>query len=122
MSRVVRARIVWVPAASGGRQALPPGPIYSTVSRFVEQGARWTEESWSLVVQFSEGRPTAAETFASVQFLSPQAPHEWLHPGSRFELLEGRRVVAYGEVVSEADGQGEDEVFQPAVASPAQHD
>lgn len=122
MSRVVRARLVWISKEAGGRQALPSGPIYSTISRFVEQGARWEDQSWSLIVRFMEGRPTSAETVALVQFLSPQAPHELLHLGSRFELLEGRRVVAYGEVVGEADSQGDDETLQPAVVSAAPHD
>lgn len=122
MSQVVRARIVWIPAENGGRQVLPGGPVYSTVVRFAEQGARWAGKAWSLVVRFTEGKPTSAETFALVQFLSPQAPHELLHRGSRFELLEGRRVVASGEVIGEADGTDDEVALQTAVVGHSEHD
>jgi len=36
---------------------------------------------------------------AEIEFLVPEAPHEFLSTGARFELCEGRRVVAKGVVL-----------------------
>lgn len=36
---------------------------------------------------------------AAVRFLVPEARHEKLMPGTKFEFYEGRRCVARGEVV-----------------------
>jgi len=36
---------------------------------------------------------------AEIQFLSDAAPVDLLQPGNQFELYEGRRVVARGEIL-----------------------
>ena len=100
MSEVMQARIRWLSPEEGGRPAPPVGPRYSTVARFEKQRAEWEKEAWSLVVEWQEPIDAAGWVTANVRFLVPEnAPSQLLAVGSRFELMEGRRVVAQGEVV-----------------------
>lgn len=92
------ADIYWLEPSEGGREVLPTGTKYSTVSRFELEVEREPEEAWSLVVEFEEPPRYHAQTRVRIRFLSPEAPTDWLRIGSRFELLEGNRVVATGEV------------------------
>jgi hypothetical protein len=56
------------------------------------------DDSWSLVISF-DGEPNIElEQHVLIRFLSPNAPHDWLKPGRLFQLYEGNRLVAYGEV------------------------
>lgn len=91
----------WIPPSDGGRQLLPSGPTYSTVSRFEHLAAIWPHEAWSLVIEFDETPRYDVETAAHARFLVPNGPPDLLRPGSRFELLEGERVVAIGRVVED---------------------
>ena len=95
------ARICWLAREEGGRRTPFTGRRYVTVARFAESEADWTMEAWSLVSVFREADPGAQCPLADVEFLVAEAPHHLLHPGSRFELLEGYRVVARGEVLAE---------------------
>ncbi|WP_322816248.1 hypothetical protein [Chloroflexus sp.] len=61
------------------------------VDRLVWSAVAWLPR-WTLPVA---GEPMTV----SFRFLSPDAPVELLQPGSRFELIEGERVVAVGEVL-----------------------
>ena len=97
----MRAKIKWLSSQQGGRNALPTGPTYSTVARFEDDKDNWNKQAWSIVAKFSERPRTVHKTIAVIHFLVPDAPQNLLRPGSRFELIEGRRVVARGEVLPE---------------------
>lgn len=55
------------------------------------------DEAWTLVVDRGGSEPGATETVL-VHFLMDNAPHEALRVGRAFNLVEGARVVAEGEV------------------------
>lgn len=100
--RGIKALVTWVPTVEGGRSALPMAHQYATVARFREDGARWSEEAWSVVLDFpvtpaEQGSPSVGE----VRFLVDGAPHERLHVGNAFELFEGPRRVAYVELIDD---------------------
>jgi len=95
--REVLARVRFLSQGEGGRSHPPSGPSYSTVSRF--PGARGTTDAWSLILDFVSQPDPSGEALVRVRFLSPDAPLELLSSGMRFELLEGPRAVARGEVV-----------------------
>ncbi len=79
---------------------LPPSGLqYSTVARFEDDANNWPNEAWSIVVELSGQLPASLETTANIRFLVPNAPNRLLQPGSRFELYEGRRMVANGQVI-----------------------
>lgn len=93
------AKIYWFSAAEGGRKHPPRGPRYSTAVRFTNQAKKWPQEAWSLIVEFTETRDNLFCREAEIQFLSDVAPVDLLQPGNQFELYEGRRVVARGEIL-----------------------
>ena len=98
-----RATIKWVPEIDGGRKGPPAGLRYSTVARLDEQKNDWPQTAWSLVLDFSDSPHTRNE--AQVSFLVEEgAPHELLSPGSKFDLFEGGKLVASGEIVSDSEG------------------
>ena len=95
----MRARVHWVPEAEGGRHTMPRGPSYSTVAKFEELADRWPREAWSVVLAFDE-EPQERDLIARIRLLVPEtAPPDLLRPGARFELFEGSRLVAVGEVL-----------------------
>ncbi len=100
MSHMVQAKIQWVPAEAGGRRQLPHGSGYSTVARFEDDAASWPGVAWSIVLERNEPADAALETVAAIRFLVSDAPSQLLRPGSRFELFEGHRVIAHGQVLS----------------------
>ncbi len=89
------ARIVWLTPDEGGRWIVPPGPRYIAPAHFDVPDEKWPEEAWSLVAT-KESDPSDNEWVARVTFLVPEAPHEWLRSGNRFDYHEGERVVARG--------------------------
>jgi len=98
-NKSVKARVCWIKEEDGGRRSPPSGPRYSTVARFEDEKDTWLKEAWSLVLEFS-GPPDESLCMATdVGFLSEDGPMRLLHPGSIFELYEGRRLVARGEVL-----------------------
>lgn len=53
---------------------------------------------WSLVVDFSSSPDD--RTMAEVSFLVPEnAPQHWLRPGSKFDLVDGPKIIAHGVIV-----------------------
>jgi hypothetical protein len=102
MMSQARALISWVPSEKGGRQAPPSGPQYICPVHLRAQSGRGTEGEWSLVVEFERSFGNGFFTYAGVRFLAPEAPHDLLADGARFELHEGRRLVAIGIIT--ADG------------------
>ena len=99
----MKARVTWVSSSQGGRSALPTGSEYVTVARFPEDGDRWQQEAWSVVLRASpspaeQGSPTSGD----VAFLVDEAPQDRLRPGRRFDLFEGGRRVAEVELIDSA--------------------
>jgi len=99
MTRTVKANISWALPQAGGRQRPPIGPRYSTVARFEDNKDNWLKEAWTMVVEFSQASDESLRVIADVRFLVEYAPAHLLYPGSRFELFEGTRLVARGEVL-----------------------
>jgi hypothetical protein len=95
----MKSKICWVKKEAGGRDSPPPGPRYSTVARFEEEKNKWPDEAWSLVIEFNDPPDESLCVIADVSLLNPDGPIRLLHPGSVFELYEGRRLVARGEVL-----------------------
>lgn len=89
----------WIPPNKGGMKAHPVGPRYVRPVRFPQQKDTWTKEAWSLIVEWSEPPDETLQHHVTVRFLVDGAPDEFLVRGNRFELLEGDRIVAIGEVL-----------------------
>jgi hypothetical protein len=89
-----RAKIHWLTQAQGGRLAPPAGPRYSTVARFEQLEGLWPTEAWSLVLIFSNDASDV-----TVSPLVEEAPEALFVSGSRFDLFEGARKVAEGEIL-----------------------
>ena len=97
----VQARIRWLRPEEGGRATPPPGPVYSTVARFKQLAARWPQEAWSVVIKLKEPPDREGRMTVEIRMLVDGAPEGLLEPGSEFELFEGQRCVASGEVLQE---------------------
>lgn len=94
------ARIWWFRLEDGGRPAPPPGPRYSTVARFERLAESWPMEAWSVVLGISGPASSEGTMVANIRMLAgAAAPKELLESGSRFELYEGSRRVARGEIL-----------------------
>ena len=95
----VKSRVCWINKEGGGRESPPPGPRYSTAARFEDEKDKWPHEVWSLVLEFSGPPDDSLCMIADVSLLNPEAPARLLHQGCVFELFEGDRLVARGEVL-----------------------
>ncbi len=93
----VKARLTWIPATRA--ELFTVGSSYTTVVRFEDEKDKYPAEAWSLVVKFDSLPDDTGTTLTSVQFLVQEAPTYLLHPGSKFELYEGRQLVASGEII-----------------------
>jgi hypothetical protein len=102
-SRKVTARILWRAEAEGGRATMPSGSRYVTVASFDPPTPSWPQEAWSVVVEPLWPAHFTRDGAFSLRFVVDGAPHTALKAGVRFELLEGNRVVADGEVVDERE-------------------
>jgi hypothetical protein len=98
--KMALARICWIEAKDGGRRTPFTGTRYITVARFEREKAKWPKEAWSLVVDFGELPTRSCCVTADVHFLVPEAPEYLLTTGDKFELFEGNRCVAEGEIIS----------------------
>jgi len=95
----MRAMIHWLTKEEGGRSMPPAGvgnPPYSTVVEFPDVDVG----SWSLVVEKIEALSNEYDWTADVHYLFPDAPHELLQAGREFELYEGKKCVARGQIKS----------------------
>jgi hypothetical protein len=102
MNREMRAIIRWVPTSRGGRQR-PPNPAagYTAPAHF-ESDPLSTQGNWSVRIIASKELRGDEVIDATIRFVVPEAPQNLLSEGERFELLEGRRVVAKGVVLPAA--------------------
>jgi len=97
MSSRVHAKFIWVPKEQGGRESLPP-VSFVTPARFEKyKDLRPDNAWWSLRFDFSD----TPEDFsvAEISFLVEEGPQELLQPGSKFDIFDGSRLVASGEVI-----------------------
>lgn len=96
-----RAIVSWIPARKGGRSAPPQGPTFRAVAHFAED-VTWPDEAWSLAIECREKLHDGAIWLGSIQWVVPAAPQSVLKPDARFELYEGRKLVATGLVLDES--------------------
>jgi hypothetical protein len=101
VAKQVTAIVQWLTPEEGGRKAPPLGSWYASVAGFGGVPPD-PAEAWSLVVEFESEPDTELKQRVCVRFLAPEAPHELLHAGSRFQLYEGQQLVARGEVVEDS--------------------
>jgi len=88
--------IRWLPPERGGRASTPMDG-YRAAVRFEDARDRWPQEVWTLTLKCIQSFGDKREaTVCDVEFLAPGAPFDLLLAGTRFELCEGRRVVAKG--------------------------
>ena len=94
------AQLRWTDPHDGGKQSAPGIGRYSTVARFShETDEQWNRQAWSLVFDLGEIADSNRLQTGSVRFLSEHGPTDWLKPGARFALYEGKRKVAEGVIV-----------------------
>jgi hypothetical protein len=102
----MRAQVDWTPEDQGGRRRPPSGvgrPAYAAVVRFTDVNGPWPPpEAWSLVVEKDEALSQPTRWIADIHFLVEEAPHDALRPGRSFELYEGSRCVARGQVLADS--------------------
>jgi len=94
----VTAQIKWLSPETGGRQFIPQGNEYAAPARF-EGRNDWTQSAYSLALRTTSGENFQLEDEVDAGFLVPHAPVDWLVPGARFSLYEGKRRVLEGVVV-----------------------
>jgi len=99
MNRTVLAQIIWIPEEQGGRKEPPQGSIYYALARFDDIKDQWPLVAWTLVVKSPIPPTKSLSVVTEVGLLMPNAPAELLRPGSSFELFEGNKLVATGEVL-----------------------
>ena len=93
----VHARLIWLPKDQGGRES-PPPVRFVTPARFEKYKDLLPDNAWwSLRFDFS----ATPEDFsvAEISFLVEEGPQELLQPGSKFDIFDGSRFVAAGEVI-----------------------
>jgi len=94
--------LILSPVAAGlFHKAMPMSgdTTYSTVARFRQLASRWPEEAWSVVLEISDPPDSQGCMIVGLRLLVGDAPESLLEPGSVFELFEGRRHVATGEIL-----------------------
>lgn len=91
----MEAYIKWVPPEEDGRkEKLPDNTRYCPIIVF--PGTE-TDGTWSADIFVNSGTDKG-ESRIDISFLASEAPFALLQPGARFELYEGRRLVAKGIV------------------------
>ena len=95
MTKAVPVVVRW---STDKRKNLPTSGKYITVARFAEDRAPIGSDAWSVVLNI-HGDVSAEPCRADAHFLMPNAPHDRLKPGARFELLEGDKMTAQVEVL-----------------------
>jgi hypothetical protein len=93
-----RATITWFRFEEGGRRQLPRVSHYRSVVRFDEDPNRRLG-AWDVELRFEDPPSYGRPSLATVSFLAEGGPNQLLHVGSRFELTEGSKVVARGQVL-----------------------
>jgi hypothetical protein len=97
MNHQVRARLFWK-IANPGDAISPRGRRFVVPAKFAHQGDDWTSNAWSLVVESDKAMSADGSQVVNVGFLMPDGPRQWLSPGQRFSLYEGKLLLAEGVV------------------------
>jgi hypothetical protein len=97
MTPEVEARLKWHIRRHAAIE-YPRGERFATPARFDHQGDDWSDNAWSVVVSASDPVATDSTQKVRVRFLMDEAPHDWLVAGRRFELYEGRLLLAEGVI------------------------
>lgn len=92
-----KVRLMW--KSSSKAQRFTIGSRYVSVARFEDEREKYPAEAWSLVVEFDSVPDDSGTVLGNVRFLVEEAPANLLHSGSKFELYEGRKLVASGEII-----------------------
>ena len=99
--RTMQAQVEWLKDAEGGRRQPPSGEgkiPYSAVVRLSQQP--WPMSSaWSLAVEKIQAT-SPFSWIARVHFVAEEAPEDSLSEGTEFELYEGKKCVARGQIES----------------------
>jgi hypothetical protein len=97
MNRTAKVTLHWIETPSD--RPFPRAQKFSRPARFDHQGEGWKRDAWSLTV-ITEGAVDAesGRQLATVEFLVPDAPHDWLSVGTHFTLFEGELALAEGVV------------------------
>jgi len=99
-----QARLRWLGVGAPGRSPPPLGTIYSSLGRFEVESVERPDGVWRVLLQFVAPVDSEGCTIVGIRLLAGRrAPTMLLAPGSRFELYEGRRCIAHGEVLGPQD-------------------
>lgn len=86
MNRKATVHLHWLVNTPAGHS--PRGQRFARPARFEHQAEDWINNAWSLAIQ-TDGIPDQSrQQEATVRFLAPDAPHDWLIIGARFTLYE----------------------------------
>jgi hypothetical protein len=97
MKKIVEVLVTWLTIKA---VALPQGNQYTSVAKFEEDKDTWEQEAWSIVLEFDntpakQGNPSRG----TAKFLVENGPIERLVIGNRFEMYEGKVIVAEVEIL-----------------------
>lgn len=93
------AKISWLSALEGGRTNDIP---FNTGKYAPLIRVKGSSGNWSLVVNNYE-RVDHITTIAMIYYLVPESAPNNLAVGLKFDLYEGNKRVAFGEIIDEAD-------------------
>lgn len=102
-NKVFIADIHWLRPTEGGRQTSIPmnkkdyAPLVAVGGQSLALG-----NSWSLLC-YSFKKKDEYETLAYIKFLNPNSNPNNIRIGSKIELFEGAKKVAFGRVIEETD-------------------
>lgn len=94
MNRTAKVVLHWLERD----RPFPRNQRFSRPARFDHQGQDWKQDAWNLTVVTEGNVDAAGRQSATVKFLVPNAPHDWLSVGKRFTLIEGELALAEGVV------------------------
>lgn len=93
------AKISWLTALEGGRTNDIPFNTSKYAPLIRTEGSRG---NWSLIVN-NYGRVDDNTTIAMIYYLAPESAPDNLVVGLKFDLYEGNKRVAFGEIIDKAD-------------------
>ena len=97
MNSLVTVRVEW---QGNKAKSLPSSLRYVTVAKFDEDVATWTQDAWSIVLEFTmPPSEQGIHSMATARFLAPNGPLERLKPGKKFDLYEGESLSAVVTVI-----------------------
>jgi hypothetical protein len=102
IAKRVIARIRWRTGEEGGRRSVPRGTKYVTVASFDPPTPNWPDEAWSVIVEPFQTSDLSQTAEVVLSFLmGEKGPENILKKSVKFQLLEGKHVVANGEIIDD---------------------